>query len=160
MADEPICPCDGAPSERTIDNAPARDQIAYRVGDFISFRRALLNALTEPPGPEQQLTAWRPSAETDLGMQMLEWWAYLADVLTFYNERIANESYVRTATRPESLRRLIRTLGYRPRPGIAAHGQLAALVGGHQPITLRRGFSVGWSIFQRSVSSASRRSSL
>jgi hypothetical protein len=146
MAQDPICPCDGEPSERTIDNPPARDRIAYRVGDFLSFRHALLSALTDdPPGPvpkETQLTDWRPTAEADLGVQMLEWWAYLADILTFYNERIANESYLRTATRPESLNRLIRTLGYRPRPGIAAHGDLAALVGGHRPVTLPRGFSV------------------
>ncbi|HVZ52504.1 MAG TPA: baseplate J/gp47 family protein [Pseudolabrys sp.] len=142
MASEPICPCDGAPDEQTISNPPARASIAYRVGDFRSFRHALLKAAGEPFPEEQQLANWRPSAEADLGVQMLEWWAYLADILTFYNERIANESYLRTATRPENLRRLIRTLGYRPRPGIAAHGTLAALVGGHDAVTLPRGFAV------------------
>src|SRR5262249_43829144 len=73
---------------------------------------------------------------------ILEWWAYLGDILTFYNERIVNETYLRTATLPESLRRLIRTIGYRPRPGIAARGQVVALVGGHRAFTLPRGFSL------------------
>ena len=63
----------------------------------------------------------------DLGLQVLEWWAYLGDILTFYNERIAAEAYLRTATRPDSLDHLVRVLGYRPRPGIAATGQLAVL---------------------------------
>lgn len=142
MAADPICPCDGVPNERTTDNPPARDRIDYRIGDFLSFRRALLNAPGDPFGNEKQLTDWRPSAQGDLGVQMLEWWAYLADILAFYNERIANESFLRTAARPESLRRLIRTLGYRPRPGIAAQGTLAALVGGHRDVTLPAGFAV------------------
>ena len=50
------------------------------------------------------LTAWNsgrgidsdPSV-IDLGVMMVEWFAYLADILTFYNERIANEDYLRTA---------------------------------------------------------------
>ena len=53
---------------------------------------------------------------------MMEWWAYLADVLTFYNERIANQAYLRTADLPESVNRLVQILGYRPRPGIGATG--------------------------------------
>ena len=142
MATDPLCPCDGGPGERTIVNAPAQSRIAYRVGDFRSFRRALLSTPPKPFDQEQQLKDWRPSAADDLGMQMLEWWAYLGDILTFYNERIANESYLRTATQAENLRRLIRTLGYRPRPGVAAHGVLAALVGAHQPLTLPKGFPV------------------
>ncbi len=142
MASDPICPCDGAPDERTIDNAPAQPRVGYRVGDFRSFRRALLSTPAAPFDQEQQLTGWRPGATDDLAVQMAEWWAYLADILTFYNERIANESYLRTASQPENLRRLIRTLGYRPKAGVAASGMLAALVGGHQPVTLPKGLPV------------------
>ena len=91
MANDPICPCDGAPDERTITNRPAQSRIAYRVGDFRTFRHALLSTPPKPFDQEQQLKNWRPSATDDLGTQMLEWWAYLADILTFYNERIANE---------------------------------------------------------------------
>jgi hypothetical protein len=142
MANDPVCPCDGAPRELTITNPPAQSHITYRVGHFRSFRRALLSTPPQPYDKEHELDAWRPSATDDLGTQMLEWWAYLADILTFYNERIANESYLRTASQPENLRRLIRTLGYRPKPGVAAHGTLAALVGGHRPVTLPKGFPV------------------
>lgn len=141
MADDPICPCEDRPTEFTLGNPPGRTSIAYRVGDFLSFRRALLKSAATPPDHEQQLDAWQPTAIGDLGLQMMEWWAYVGDILTFYNERIANETYLRTATLPESVRRIIRTIGYRPRPGIAAHGQIVALVGGHRAITLPQGLS-------------------
>lgn len=143
MADEPICPCDGQPAQFAISNPSGRDRIDYRIGDFVAFRHALLRSLIDPPlGPESELNAWTPDAEGDFAVQMMEWWAYLGDILAFYNERIANETYLRTATLPESVRRLVRTIGYRPRPGIAAHGQLVALVGGNRILTLPRGFSL------------------
>jgi hypothetical protein len=96
--------------------------ISYRVDDFTGFRRALL----QPQPGETALRHWQPAA-SDLGVQVLEWWAYLADILTFYNERIANESYLRTAQRSASVTALVALLGYQPRPAIAATGQLAAL---------------------------------
>jgi hypothetical protein len=141
MADEPICPCGGAPTQLDIGTPPGRDRIDYRIGNFVTFRHALLRSLVDPPGPESELTSWQPNADGDLAVQMVEWWAYLGDILAFYNERIANETYLRTATLPENVRRLVRTIGYRPRPGIAAKGQLVALAGGYRPLTLPRGFS-------------------
>src|ERR1035438_10237754 len=101
------CPCDAVPVLLTISNPPGRSTIAYRVGDYLTFRYALLQALPD----EVELVAWRPSAQGDLALQMMEWWAYLADILTFYNERIANQDYLRTADLPESVQRLIRVLG-------------------------------------------------
>jgi hypothetical protein len=73
---------------------------------------------------------------------MMEWWAYLADILTFYNERIANQDYLRTADLPVSVQRLIRVLGYRPRPGIGATGSLAALMSGPKSLQLQQGFQI------------------
>ena len=120
---------DGTRPARASAPGPAGGQqpagpvaISYRVDDFAGFRRALLRPL---PG-EQALGVWRP-APGDLGLQVLEWWAYLGDVLTFYNERIANESYLRTATQPASIADLVALLGYQPAPGMAATGQVAAM---------------------------------
>jgi hypothetical protein len=119
-----------------MTNLPGLSQIAFCAGDFNSFRQALLTPLLAAPGQpplEQSLTAWQsgvgadPSV-VDLAVMMVEWWAYLADILTFYNERIANEDYLRTAALPETPAELIQLLGYRPRPAIGATGTLAALV--------------------------------
>ena len=51
--------------------------------------------------------------------------ACAADVLTFYQERVANESYLRTATERVSLQEMAKLIGYRLRPGVAAETRLA-----------------------------------
>ena len=142
-ADAAACACEGTAFPLLISNPPGLTSIAYRVGDYTSFRHALLRAL---PG-ETELSAggtpiWRPAPTGDLALQIVEWWAYLSDILTFYNERIANESYLNTARFPASVSALIRLLGYRPRPGIGATGTLAALVSGTKPPVLPVGFQV------------------
>src|SRR5205823_3709397 len=53
-------------------------------------------------------------------ISVLDMWAYLADILTFYQERTANEAYLRTALLKESVQRLAGLLDYRPAPGAAA----------------------------------------
>ncbi|MCC6168605.1 MAG: baseplate J/gp47 family protein [Caldilineaceae bacterium] len=141
---DPICPCETVEHPRPPNNPPGRAAIGYRVGDFTAFRAALLRVLQDALGQpvEQELAGWSPTAQTDLALQMVEWFAYLADILTFYNERIATESYLGTATQPESVRRLIRVLGYRPRPGIAATGLVAALANSRKAITVPLGFQI------------------
>jgi len=144
MTEQPICPCEGFSHPAVILNLPGRSTIAYRVGDYASFRHALLLPLKDKDGKlkETELTNWHPIAKGDLALQMVEWWAYLADILNFYNERIANESYLLSADLPESVQRLIRTLGYRPRPGIGAWGVIAALSNSSKPFILPQGFQI------------------
>jgi hypothetical protein len=116
------CPCEGSPEPQVVSNRAGLPSISYRVDDFTGFRRALLQPLPD----EQSLGLWDP-APGDLGLQMLEWWAYLGDILTFYNERIANESYLGTAQLASSVAGLVNLLGYAPAPGRAATGQVAAI---------------------------------
>lgn len=133
-----ICPCNEFVFPTVITTRAGQSSIVYRVGDFSSFRHALLL----PREGEVELLQWRPSATQDLAVQMVEWWAYLADILTFYNERIANEDYLRTAALPESVSRLIGVLGYRPRPGIGATATLAALLSKPVPLQLPKGLQI------------------
>lgn len=144
MTEVPICPCEGFIHPQVIFNPPGRSAIAYRVGDYTSFRQALLLPLKDSEGKlkESELLNWYPSADGDLAVQVVEWWAYLADILTFYSDRIANESYLGTADLPESVQRLIQILGYRPRPGIGARGIVAALVNNSKTFTLPQGFQI------------------
>ena len=140
-----VCPCDAA-APPAITDLPGLEQIVFRAGDFNSFRTALLTPLTS----EVSLTAWNsgrgidsdPSV-IDLGVMMVEWFAYLADILTFYNERIANEDYLRTCILPPTPAALVHLLGYTPRPTIGATGFIAALLApivvGAQTVTLPDG---------------------
>lgn len=135
---ELICPCDVIEHPRWITNPPGLTSIAYRIGDYSTFREALLRSREG----EQALYDWRPSASGDLAVQLLEWWAYLADVLVFYNERAMNEVLLRTAVFPEDVRRIVRLLGYRPRPGIGATGLVAAILDAPRPFVVPRGFPI------------------
>lgn len=136
------CGCGGGcgelPTRFPIHNPSGLRQIAYRVGTFATFRRALLQALAG----ETELDAWQPTAGTDLGLQVQDWWAYIADVLTFYNERIANEDYLGTAVLEESVAHLASLLGYRPRPGIGAVGTLAVIASGPGPLVVPKGLAI------------------
>lgn len=154
-----ICPCGAFVHPARISNVAGLDRISYRVGDYTTFREALLRALpgevsltcTQPksaakaPGSTNSgsvVQLWRPGAAGDLAVQMIEWWAYLADILTFYNERTATQAYLRTADQSITVNRLVRLLGYRPKPGIGAIGTLAALMNGTATFTLPQGFQV------------------
>ena len=86
--------------------------------------------------------SWNPTASDDLGLQLLDWWAYIADILTFYNERIANEDYLGTAQLDASVAHLVALLGYRPRPGIGAVGTLALIASGPGPLIVPAGLAI------------------
>jgi hypothetical protein len=133
----PVCPCDDDPPVVPI-NPPQQSHINFRFGTFAEFRRAVLT----PVAGEQSLTAWRTQGQGDLAVMMAEWFAYLGDILTFYDERIANQAYLRTADLDASVKRLIQVLGYRPRPAIGATGVLAALVTPGQSAVLPRGLQI------------------
>src|SRR5207253_10599578 len=63
--------------------------------------------------------------DDDFTIGLIDAFACAADVLTFYQERLANESYLRTATERVSLQEMGKLIGYRLRPGVAAETWLA-----------------------------------
>jgi hypothetical protein len=76
-------------------------------------------------GDFARLAKLRSRSLDDASIALLDAWALVADVLTFYQERIANECYLRTATERRSLVELARLVGYRARPGASAATYLA-----------------------------------
>lgn len=106
-----------------VENRPGLSAIAYRIGRYTEFRRSLLANLSSSrfSGLERLLT--RDSDDFTIGL--IDSFACAADVLCFYQERIAQESYLRTATERVSMQELGRLIGYRLRPGLAAETWLA-----------------------------------
>ncbi|HEX8777158.1 MAG TPA: putative baseplate assembly protein [Rhodanobacter sp.] len=77
---------------------------------------------------------------SDPAIAFLDAWATVADVLTFYQERIANEGYLRTATERRSVLELARLVDYRLRPGVAASVYLAYTIEQNAaPVTIPAG---------------------
>lgn len=111
---------------RPLDNRAGLDALRYRVGNFGSFRRTMLRNIprvqVEADGRkvEAPLRSWSARDSDDYGIALIELWAYVADILTFYQERIANEAFIRTAQHRDSLVRLANLLDYKPASGVAA----------------------------------------
>jgi predicted phage baseplate assembly protein len=133
-----------------IYNAPGLSAIQYRIGTFTSFRRAMLNRVAAPdllagasPVPPNPFANWHEGIDGDYQTMFIELWAYLADVLTFYQERIANEAFITTATQRDSLLRLVSLIDYRPSPGAGASGLVAFTVAKDKVLTVPPRFRVG-----------------
>jgi hypothetical protein len=120
------CDCCSGVTDRTpilVDDRPGLSVIPYRVGTHPDFLASLLAGLTDAKRPAlAQLASRDPD---DFTLALLDAWATVGDVLTFYTERLAQESYLRTARERISLQELGRLIGYRMRPGVAAETQLA-----------------------------------
>ncbi len=140
------CPCDQFIHPMPLQIGTGLDHLPRQIAGFPEFRRAMLyllqteqvqlidanNNLVEL----KPLAKWRANGRDDLGLMLLEMWAYVCDVLAFYDEAIANESYIRTSQLRPDIRRLVALLGYRPRPAVGSSVQLAALADGRLPVKL------------------------
>ncbi len=117
--------CEGvtASTPVRVENRMALPTIVYRIGEQPQFKESLLAGLSSSSYARLGLLQSREPADFTIGF--LDAVACAADVLTFYQERIANESYLRTATERISLQELGKLIGYRLRPGVAAETPLA-----------------------------------
>lgn len=113
----------------TTTNRPGLSALSYRIGTHASFLETMKARLASKDFPElAELTA-RDSSDPSIAL--LDAWAAMADVLTFYQERIANEGYLRTATERRSVVELGRLTGYTMRPGVSASAFLAYTLDQH-----------------------------
>ncbi len=115
-------------------NPPERSALSYRLGTRSDFLREMLERLPWQTLPDGPYASTRPLANLathsprDPTVALLDAFAVVADVLTFYQERIVNEGFLRTATETRSVLELARAVGYELGPGLAASAWLAFTV--------------------------------
>ena len=117
-----------------IANRPGLPALAYRAGTQAAFLESMLARLASSDYSALRGLTSRDGA--DPAVAFLDAWATVADVLTFYQERIANEGYLRTAVERRSILELARLVGYRLRPGVAASVYLAYTLDPDRDVTL------------------------
>jgi hypothetical protein len=105
----------------SLVNRPGLSALAYRVGTHGRFKQTLLQAIALRPELSRLTTRY----DEDPTIALLDGWAAVLDVLAFYQERIANEGFLRTAVERRSVLELARTIGYELGPGVAAGTYLA-----------------------------------
>lgn len=121
-----ICGCCAGTNVQTPQvetNPPGLPAVAYRAGTWSSFKESMLARLSSSDYPA--LAALKTRSDDDFTVAFLDATAAVLDILTFYQERLVNESYLRTAVQLRSLTELSRLIGYQPAPGVSAATYLA-----------------------------------
>ena len=116
-----LCGCCSGISVETPQgesNLPGLPAIAYRTGTWATFKESMLARLSSADYPA--LAELKTRDDDDFSIALLDASSVVLDILTFYQERLANESYLRTAVQLHSLTELARLIGYQPAPGVSA----------------------------------------
>lgn len=93
-----------------------KSTIDYTSKDYDGLREALLDHAS------RTMPEWQSRSEGDFGVTLVELMAYMGDVLSYYGDRVQNESYLSTATQRSSLLQIANLLGYIPSNGVPATG--------------------------------------
>ena len=118
------CPSDFDCLPRCLCPAPLdeRPEIDYLAKDFASFRRLMLDRLAVlAPG-------WRERSPADLGMALIELFAFAGDYLSYQQDAVATEAYLRTARRRVSVRRHAMLVDYDMHDGCNARAWVQFVV--------------------------------
>jgi len=129
------CPCDRLPFPPKPDIPAGLAALPRQLAGFPEFRAAMLahipahrlmDADIVPVSLQQPLQDWRAREGDDLGIMLIEMWAYVLDVLAFYEERIANETYLQTPSARYPCA-LVELIGYHARPASASSVTLSLM---------------------------------
>lgn len=88
--------------------------VDYTAKDYAGFRRLMLDKKREI------MPEWTSESPNDFGVVLIELFAYVGDILSFYQDRIATEAFLATAVDRASIVDIARMLDYRPSGTTAA----------------------------------------
>ena len=82
--------------------------VDYTSKDYYSLREELITRIKD------RVPDWTATDPSDFGVALVEAFAYLGDVMSYYIDRNANESFMATATQRASVLNIAQTYGYVP----------------------------------------------
>ncbi|UOQ64807.1 hypothetical protein [Hymenobacter volaticus] len=136
------CQCDSFEHPLKLNIGAGLTELPRQIASFSEFRQAMLYAIRPADASEKHklsLLKWKARHNDDLGIMLLEMWAYVCDAVSFYDKVIAQEVYLRTANQRPSLRRLVALLGYLPKPAVGSIVFLSAIAEGRKLLKLPAG---------------------
>lgn len=89
-----------------VSNIPV--SVDYTGRDYYSLREELIARVQE------RIPEWTASDPADFGVALVEAFAYMSDIMSFYVDRTANEAYISTATQRDSILSIAQNYGYVP----------------------------------------------
>jgi len=92
--------------------------VDYTNRDYYSLRNAMLERVRERVRERTRRDnvgkEWTGEDPADFGVALIEAFAYMGDMLSYYIDRVANESYLPTATQRQNILNLAQSYGYTP----------------------------------------------
>ena len=82
--------------------------VDYTSKDYYSLREELITRI------QSRVPDWTGEDPADFGIALVEAFAYLGDLINFYIDRNANESFISTATQRSSVLNIAQSYGYTP----------------------------------------------
>lgn len=82
--------------------------IDYTGRDYYAIRAELISRI------QTRIPEWTASDPADFGVALVEAFAYMGDLMSYYIDRNANENFIGTATQRESVLNIAQTYGYIP----------------------------------------------
>ncbi|MES3153138.1 baseplate J/gp47 family protein [Sphingomonas faeni] len=95
-----------------------RPAIDYTNKDYQSLRRAMLDLA------RYRIPEWTDHTPSDVGILLVDMFAYMGDIILYYQDRIASEMFPGTAVERRSLVQLLRLIGYELAPPAPARADL------------------------------------
>lgn len=112
-------------------------QVDYTSRDYASIREDLINLIPD------LAPKWTSRDPGDLGIAILESFAYASDVLHYYVDRAANEAFISTASQQESILKIAKMLGYTPTNTSPATTDLVFKNSSSSTVTVPAGTQIG-----------------
>jgi hypothetical protein len=110
--------------------------IDYTARDYETLLQAMYQLVPS------KLPEWTDfSNQADFGNVLLQMFAYMGDILSYYQDRVANESFLGTAQTRRSIIQHLSLIGYKLATAVPAAGGLSVTVPGavNAAVTLNRG---------------------
>src|SRR5262245_42234647 len=106
-----------------LKSVNGRPMIDYMARDYDSLLQAMRALIPE------KLPEWTDyESQADFGNVLLQLFAHMGDILSYYQDRVANESFLGTAQQRRSVIQHLRLIGYRLATAVPASATLTVLL--------------------------------
>lgn len=118
------CPFEITPFAQSVASSPTPVfNLNYTCQEFWSLKNRLLQFMNEKFGKD-----FNDFTESSLAMMLVESWAFIADLLSFKIDQLANEMFIDTVTEIDNAFRLASLVGFKPTPPLPAKAMFIASI--------------------------------
>jgi hypothetical protein len=110
--------------------------IDYMAKDYASFRNALLDLIP------RKIPQWKDKSEADIGIMLIELFSYIADELSYFQDRVANEAFLRTAKARSSVSNHLSLIDYHMHNALSANAFIKFEVNEKKSAIIPAGFQI------------------